>query len=371
MKRPGCFWSMRPTTIILHDCFKSMPRGSFFGREGGSNTSLCKVPPAHFLSTHHDHHRFVRVPRPSLADFSVGAPRLALQHHYHRNPGTTPPLLPPPHSEQRPLSSAQVVYLHAVGIRDPTLNRTVSPTPNPTLLVPARRHPAPFFEATPPIAPLRVNIAVTPPHGIRLIPWALIETTISVASAGVCTISSIQQIGQARLSVPTYSNAATPHGSVVVACATFDSGAIRRVQRVILGQLWCDELAVHSIHFLGKMLSFLCSDRVTIYGLAPQEALRTWSRVRVPTMMELWLSVDPGDHNQGTLLDLQRATALFTHEGLLTACPPNQLLALGARRRVDTTTGLPVLPMSVEATAQPYGLVDEEQVEVFVYAPRG
>ena len=209
--------------------------------------------------------------------------------------------------------------------------------------------------------------------GIPFFSWDVLRHSVGVQSSGTCCITDIHTEPLGAAPVRYYSKAASGMDTMVVAAAASPDGRTKRVQRVMLGQLWSEAFRLMGIHFIGKLLAFLCNARVTLYGLVPLEALRTQAQRPVPTMVGLWLSIDPADHTQDALLDLQRATVLFTREGVLLAFDAaeyKRLLDVADRRRAIGNTGLPESPMTVEAAkSPPKRLGAEKEVEIFVYDP--
>jgi len=209
--------------------------------------------------------------------------------------------------------------------------------------------------------------------GIPLYSWTAVIRGVTVQAAGTASIVDIRTALVREYPIRYYSKASSMEDTIVVAEAVLADGTTRRVQRVMLGQLWNEALVHGGVHFLGKLLAFLCNARVELFGLPPQPALRTQAQRPVPTMVGLWLSIDPADHTQDALLDLQRATVLFTREGALMAFDAaeyKRLLDVADRRRAIGNTGLPESPMTVEAAkSPPKRLGAEKEVEIFVYDP--
>ena len=272
---------------------------------------------------HYDHQQFPYGSAPPFAGHGGAAP---FGSHDHRH---WMPFFPPSYA----LGSAPVV-LSAVAPRStpvygappavlpPSVPKSVPAKPATSITTKsnAAARQVQFPEGRP-----AFSATVRDPNDVTRIPlvtWDALNT-VGVQSAEVCSIADIHPVRQASLPVRYYGKAATPNDTIVVATATFPDGRTKRVQRVMLGQLWSEAFATLHIHFIGKLLAYMCGDQVTVYGLEPVqahrpslpesgmdmplEAVRTQAQRPVPTMVGPWLSIDPGDHTQDALLDLQRA----------------------------------------------------------------
>lgn len=208
-------------------------------------------------------------------------------------------------------------------------------------------------------------------QGVNFVPYSQLATQI-VEDRGSCVVVEIRTIPHKELQ--TYYSE-DQKDNIVIGRALLKDGSRRKVQRIMIGQVWIDFIRNTGLggHAIGKLLAYITNEPVTIYGMFVSigTAGSLVSKAS-PSMIGLWISIDTQDHAD-SLLDLQRATILFAKNGILCAFTVEEhqrLLQIGNSRRSRGNTGLPESPMTFEAAKNPPKRIDgEKELDVYRYYP--